>query len=215
MIYLSAGEYENYGLQATTPLVWVASASALIEAHCRRLTLGVSSYTERLRLPGERGVVRLTYLPLVAQGQATSPLVSARGRFGWPRRGEQHNWYGSGLGYEASVEVLQAFALPGTWTAVDPASIDYCAETGELTLPMNALGFSFNELEVTYTAGLATVPNAVKFACAQIARNGLATPALTVKSGTLDRMHLEYFASTLLDNDVVALLAPYVAQKVA
>lgn len=215
MIYLSAGEYENYGLQATTPLAWVASASALIEAHCRRPTLGVSSYTERLRMPGERGVVRVTYLPLVTQGQAATPIAGARGRLGWPRRGERAMGSGLGLGYEASVEVMQAFGLAGNWTTIDPATIDCCAETGELTLPVNVLGFVFNELEVTYTAGLATVPETVKIACAQIVRNGMATPALTVKSGTLDRIHLEYFASTLLDNDVVALLAPYVAQKVA
>jgi hypothetical protein len=87
--------------------------------------------------------------------------------------------------------------------------------TGELSFPPNVLGFVFNEVEVSYTAGLATIPGAVKAACAQIVRNGLATPALTVKSGTLDRMHLEYFANTLVDSDVMTMLAPYVAQKVA
>jgi hypothetical protein len=45
-------------------------------------------------------------------------------------------------------------------------------------------------------------------------RNAQATPALNVRAGNLDRMHLEYFADTLIDQNVRALLAPYVAQKV-
>ena len=119
------------------------------------------------------------------------------------------------MGYEASAEAMQAFGLTGSWTTIDPATIDCCAETGEIVLAVNQLGFAFNEVEVTYTAGMATIPEAVKSACAQVVRNGMATPGLMVKAGTLDRMHLEYFSNTLVDADVAALLAPYVAQKVA
>jgi hypothetical protein len=61
---------------------------------------------------------------------------------------------------------------------------------------------------------LEETPSAVKTACAQIVRNALATPALNVRAGQLDRMHVQYFADTLLGADVCALLAPWVAQKV-
>jgi hypothetical protein len=37
---------------------------------------------------------------------------------------------------------------------------------------------------------------------------------LNVRAGTLDRMHLEYFSDSLLDQSVRGLLAPFVAQKV-
>jgi hypothetical protein len=56
MNYLQPSEYETYGLDATTGLAWVTAASAVIDAHCRRITLGVNQYTERLRTEdGEAG----------------------------------------------------------------------------------------------------------------------------------------------------------------
>ena len=106
------------------------------------------------------------------------------------------------------------FGLPGTWNAIDPASIDVFPQTGELSLPVNAIGLGYSEIEIVYTAGLEVISDKVKVACAQIVRNAQATPALNVKAGTLDRMHLDYFSDTLLDQTVRALLAPYVAQKV-
>src|SRR5271166_4461444 len=49
MNYLQPSEYETYGLDATTGPAWVTAASAIIDAHCRRITLGINQYTERLR----------------------------------------------------------------------------------------------------------------------------------------------------------------------
>ena len=117
---------------------------------------------------------------------------------------------GDGLGYD----VAQAFALPGTWSTLDPARLDYATDTGEITLPINSLGLPYNEVELTYTAGLVEIPDAVKFACAQIIRNAQATPALNVRAGNIDKMHLEYFSDSLFDGTVARLLAAYVAQKV-
>jgi len=54
----------------------------------------------------------------------------------------------------------------------------------------------------------------VKAACAQIVRNAQSTPALNVRRGRLDRMYMDYFSDSLLDDTVRELLAPYVAQKV-
>lgn len=207
MIYLSPNEYQEHGLEASTPASWAAAASALIDAYCRRPSLGVQQYTERLRVTSGRPTVRLSYLPLAAVAQAT-PLVSVRARYGVPRRAET---LAEG---EYAALVAQAFSLPGTWTALDVAAVDVCCDSGELTLPANPLGIGFNEVEITYNAGLAAVPEAVKTACAQIVRNALSTPALNVRAGNLDRMHLQYFADSLLDSDVRTLLAPWVAQKV-
>jgi len=53
MNYLQPSEYELYGLEATTAVAWVTAASAVIDAHCKRITLAVNQYTERLR-NGER-----------------------------------------------------------------------------------------------------------------------------------------------------------------
>ncbi|HTS52700.1 MAG TPA: hypothetical protein VMH26_05460 [Burkholderiales bacterium] len=220
MIYLDASEYGTYGLENTVPAAWIAAASSLIDAHCRRPTLGVSQYVERVRLRPDRNTVRLTYLPLATVAPATSPMVAARGRYAVPRRGEDRpmgqlalNPGQTPIG-DLAFDVALLFGLPGTWSALDVTSIDFCVDTGELTLPSNPLGFGYNEVEVTYTAGLDQIPDVVKFACAQIVRNAQATPALNVRAGSLERMQLEYFADTLLDPTVCASLAPYVAQKV-
>ena len=107
-----------------------------------------------------------------------------------------------------------AFGLPGTWSDLDVSLAEYCAESGEVRVPLNVLGLGYGELEIAYTAGLDPLPTAIKVACAQIVRNAQATPALNVRAGNLDRMHLEYFSDSLVDQSVRTLLAPHVAQKV-
>lgn len=195
-----------YGVDATTPPALVGSASALIDAHCRRATLAVAQYEERVRMMPDRNIIRLTYLPLALLEPATSPLVSARGRFSIPRRGE---WPFDDL----RLDVALAFGLPGSWSNIDPASVDFDSSTGELSLPLNLVGLWFSEVELVYTAGFAVIPDAVKYACAQVVRNAQATPAVNVKVGRVDRMRMDYFAPDLLDATVRSLLAPFVAQK--
>lgn len=207
MNYLLPSEYEAYGLDATLAPAWVAAASTLIDGYCRRSTLAVAEYEERIRIGNDRSTVRLTYLPLSAVAPALTPIVSAKGRYAMPRRGE---WPFSDLGSDVAL----MFGLPGTWNAIDPAAIDVYPQTGELALPVNVVGLAYIEVDVVYTAGLALLPDAVKFACAQIVRNAQSTPALNVKTGRVDRMRLDYFSDTLLDQTVRTFLEPYVAQKV-
>lgn len=206
MNYLSPSEYQLYGIDTTTEPALVGAASSLIDAHCRRTTLAVAQYEERIRMMPDRNTVRLTYLPLTALAPATSPIVSARGRFTIPRRGE---WPFDDL----RQDIALAFGLPGTWSNIEPASIDFDAITGELVLPLNLVGLWFSEVELAYTAGFDLIPDAIKYACAQIVRNAQSAPALNVKAGRVDRMRMDYFAPDLLDTSVRALLAPYVAQK--
>lgn len=206
MNYLESSEYLSYGLEATTDSSWVTAASAIVDAHCRRATLGVQQYQERVKMPSEMNTVRLSYLPLVTVAPATTPIVTLQGRYGIPRRGE---WPLP----EMNLEFAMVFALPGSWTTIDPASIDIWPESGELTFPVNVLGLFFNEVDVVYNAGLATIPSAVKVACAQIVKNAQVTPALNVKAGRIDRMRLDYFGDALVDENVRSLLEPYVARK--
>ena len=203
MNYLDASELEVYGLEETTPESAVTAASALMDAHCRRETLGVAEYTERIRLNG-RGVVRLTYLPLATVSPAVTPLKSVKVRYGMPRRGELNSITGDAA----------LFGILDEWTAVGAEMLDFDARTGEVTLPTHPLGFGYHEVEITYTAGLDAMTGALKCACAQIVRNCQATPALNVKANGIDHMQMEYFSDSLLDEGVRKLLAPYVAQKV-
>jgi hypothetical protein len=103
--------------------------------------------------------------------------------------------------------------LPGQWTAIDPTLVDYDSNTGELTLPWNVLGLTYNEVAVTYTAGLATIGDDIKTACAQIVRNAQSTPALNASKTRIDTMQMQYFSSSLVDETVQAWLRPYVANR--
>jgi hypothetical protein len=205
MAYLEPAEYPNYGLPAETTADWITAATALINSYCRRPDLNVIQYTERLRMTGGSQTVRLSYLPLAPQGTATTPLVSIEGRYAKPRRGE--------IVDGPMFEIVWAFSLPGQWTAIDPASVDYDPNTGELTLPWNVLGLPYNEVAVTYTAGLATIGDDVKTACAQIVRNAQSTPALNASKTKIDTMQMQYFSSSLVDETVQAWLRPYVANR--
>src|SRR5438067_13738611 len=117
MVYLQPSEYETYGLESTTPAALVAAASSLIDSHCRRPTLAVAQYVERLRLRERRNAVRLSYLPLTPVAPATSPLVAARGRYGLRRRGQSEapNFFS---------EIMRVLPLPGTCITPHSAQFD-------------------------------------------------------------------------------------------
>ncbi len=205
MAYLEPAEYTNYGLPAGTTADWITAATALINSYCRRPDLNVIQYEERLRITTGSQTVRLSYLPLVPLGSATSSLVSIKGRYAKPRRGELPN--------ELLSQIVWVFSLPGSWTAIDISLVDCDANTGELTLPWNIFGLPYNEVQVTYTAGLATIGDDVKSACAQLVRNAEATPALNASMSKIDTMQMKYFSSSLIDETVQAWLRPYVANR--
>jgi hypothetical protein len=205
MAYLQPTDYPNYGLPAGTTVDWITAASTLINSYCRRPDLNVIQYTERLRLISGSQTVILSYLPLAQLGTATTPIVSIEGRYTRPRRGELPN--------EPLLEIALALSLPGQWAAIDPNSVDFDPNTGELTLPWNVLGLPYNEVAVTYTAGLPAIGDDVKTACAQIVRNAQSTPALNASKTKIDTMQMQYFSSSLVDETVQAWLRPYVANR--
>ncbi|RRA48222.1 hypothetical protein [Acidipila sp. EB88] len=203
MGYLQPTEYESYGLSADTTDDWITVASALMEAYCRRASLAVAQYTERLRITSGAQAVRLTYLPLAAAPPGSLPFVSVQARYSHPRRGELADNCG---------ELWQAFSLPRSWVALDPASLDWTPD-GEITLPCSVLGLAFNELAVTYTAGLSVIPDAVKSACALIVKSAQSTPSMNVKTNRVDMLQVQYFSDQLVDSTVKTLLRPWVANR--
>jgi hypothetical protein len=205
MAYLEPADYPNYGLPAATTADWITAATALINSYCRRPDLNVIQYIERLRVTSGAQTVLLSFLPLAPLATATTPIVAIEGRYARPRRGE--------LPQEPLVEIAMAFSLPGQWTAIDPSTVDFDPANGELTLPWNVLGLPYNEVRVTYTAGLATIGDDIKSACAQIVRNAQATPSLNTSMSKLDTMQVKYFSSSLVDETVQAWLRPYVASR--
>jgi hypothetical protein len=205
MAYLQPADYPNFGLPDGTSADWITAATALINSYCRRPDLNVTQYSERLRLTSGSQSVRLTFLPLAALETAATPIVKIEGRYANSRRGE--------IPENPLVDIARALSLPGQWTSIDPAAVDFDASSGELTLPWNVLGLPYNEIAVTYTAGSSVIGDDVKAACAQIVRNAQSTPALNASKTRIDTMQVQYFSSSLLDETVQQWLRPYVANR--
>ena len=117
------------------------------------------------------------------------------------------------LGWDFAAEIATVFGLPGAWVDIDINTVDVNTATGELRLAECVFALRYSEVEVTYTAGVASVPDAVKVACAQIVRNAQATPGLNVKANTMNGLQMQYFSDSLLDAQVRALLRPFVAER--
>jgi hypothetical protein len=198
MGYLLPAEYAAYGLTAETADAWVTAASAMMEAHCKRPTLLSASYTERVRISPHSQRVRLSYAPLVS-------VDAVRARYGRLRENcdPMQAWF------------AETFSICGEWVTVEPSTLEVETTLGEFRFPWNAMGMRFVEADVTYTAGLATVPDAVKVACAQIVKNAQATPGLNVRSSKMDTLQTQYFSDSLIDSQVRALLRPYVAERMS
>ncbi|GAA3752781.1 hypothetical protein [Terriglobus aquaticus] len=200
MVYLQPGDYALNGLDDETPDALVAAASALIDAFCRRASLGVISYVERLRFARDGRTLRLSYGPVVA-------ITACRTRL---RRMRPDRW--SAMPFTQLQADAMAFGLGGTWNTIDPTTLSISVD-GEAELPTNLLGVPADEAEITYTAGYATIPAPVQMACAQIVRNAQSTPGLNVKRQHVDALEMDYFSNTLLDADVQRLLQPYCATR--
>ena len=203
MGYLLPAEYAGFGLPAETAAAWVTAASAMMEAYCRRPTLNTASYTERMRVPLGPQTVRLSYSPLVS-------VDAVKARYARGRHEEM-------LLLPVQQEFAEVFGLPGRWVDVDVSMLEVSLPTGEFRFgceaPGSLMGLRYEEAEVTYTAGLAVIPDAVKVACAQIVKNAQATPGLNVKSSKMDTLQTQYFSDSLIDSQVQAILRPYVAER--
>ncbi|MBS1813596.1 MAG: hypothetical protein JSS87_01840 [Acidobacteria bacterium] len=196
MVYLEPGEYARFGLDDETGDSLVVSASAMIDAFCRRQGFDVKQYTERLRFApcGRRVMVSAT--PVVN-------VVSAR------VRAERRR---TAMFADAMEAAVAAFGLEGSWANVAVEEMEVSA-LGEISFAAQTFGAPWTEAEVVYTAGWETVPDAVKVACAQVVRNAQAMPALNVKRTTVDAMQMEYFSGALLDEEVKRMLRPFVATR--
>lgn len=119
---------------------------------------------------------------VVAVGSTTvSPILSASGRYGYPRRGMQAIYpdlnYGMNL-----LQVASYFGGPPQWTLIDPSSIDYDTATGEVWIPAGLYMSQYTEVVMTYNSGFSpipipgvqSIPNAIKQACVGIIKNFLA-----------------------------------------
>ncbi len=188
-----------YGLEDSTDPALIRVASDLVDAFCQRDSLLVTQVFERNRLPDGVPITRASVTPLAIVAPATTPFISVRARHGIQR--------GAG-GEGALAEMLAPFGGPPAWVDLAPSQVEYNAATGELWLPAGIFGAPYTDVELTYTAGYAQVPEAAKLACAQIIRNVESHPAANVRGVRLDSMRLDYAIIPLTNTNFHVILSP-------
>lgn len=108
-------------------------------------------------------------------GTTLSPIISASGRYGYARRGQQQVY--PDLNYAANVlQIASFFGGPPQFTPIDPSMCDFDAKTGEIWVPAGLYLSQYTEILITYNSGFdpLRMPNAIKHATASLVRNLLA-----------------------------------------
>ena len=151
MGYLLPAEYVEYGLPADTTDDWITTASSLIESYCRRASLNPTQYSERQRLSG--GIASDGAQLYAADHRRTQCQRTGRcaGSL-WsssPWRASRSDAGADRLGFQRSGQLERARPHHCRLSIED---------TGELIFPRNFLGIGYNEVKVTYTAGVDTIP---------------------------------------------------------
>ncbi len=140
-----------------------------------------------------------------------SPLVSASGRYGYARRGQQQVY--PDLNYAANVlQIASFFGGPPQFTPIDITSIDFDPRTGELWLPAGLYLSQYTEVLLTYNAGFdpLRLPPAIQHATASLVRNLLSRGggATGLKGFGAGRIRAE-FTEDLIDVNIANLLSAY------
>ncbi|SRR6266566_5239379 len=147
----------------------------------------------------------------VSRGSTVTPLISASGRYGYARRGQQQVY--PDLNYAANVlQIASFFGGPPQFTLIDISMADFDARTGEIWVPAGLYLSQYTEVVITYNAGFdpLRLPNAIKHATASLVRNLLARGggATGLKGFGAGRIRAE-FTEDLIDKNLQEMLLAY------
>jgi hypothetical protein len=157
-------------------------------------------------MPQGRPLTTLAYTPVVQ-------LWSGQGRYGYGRRGDASRYMVDEFNLLAA---LSHFGGPPVWeffpltnTGVDP-------ETGQVWVPAGVMLAYYSEVNLWYVAGYqyANLPDAIKFACAEIITNlsSISPAAANMKSWRAGDTQIQLFAASALSADTKARLDPFRAK---
>lgn len=156
-------------------------------------------------MPQGRPLTTLAYTPVAR-------LLSGQGRYGYGRRGESSRYMVDEFNLLAS---LSHFGGPPVWEAFPLTNTGLDAETGQVWVPAGVMLAYYSEINLWYVAGFAqaNLPDAIKFACAQLITAGMKLPQMgNVKSFKAGDTQIQMFASSLLSDDSKAQLNPFRAK---
>lgn len=159
--------------------------------------------TERRYQPKMRSEVMLAHIPVAR-------VVGGTGRYGYGRRGDAAAYNTDNFNLLAS---LMKFGGPPAWEiwpANTSAGIE--AETGLLWVPAGIMLAYYSEVKVRYVAGFqySNLPSDVKLACAQLIGTMMNNPNLgDVSMYQAGDTKVQQFASSVISDDIKAMLGPY------
>jgi len=144
-------------------------------------------------------------------GSTVTPLISASGRYGYARRGQQQVY--PDLNYAANVLQIASFSGgPPQFTGIDITACDYDKKTGEIWVPAGLYLSQYTEVLITYNSGFdpLAMPRAIKHATASLVRNLLSRGggATGLKGFGAGRIRAE-FTEDLIDVNIQNMLAAY------
>jgi hypothetical protein len=144
-------------------------------------------------------------------GSTLTPLLSASGRYGYARRGQQQVY--PDLNYAANIlQIASFFGGPPQFTNIDVTMVDVDARTGECWVPAGLYLSQYTEVLITYNSGFhpLRLPNAIKHATASLVRNllsrgGGATGLTSFRAGQISAG----FTDDLIDVNIQNMLQAY------
>lgn len=171
-------------------------------------------YTASGSVPGEPNYFYTGALPntqFLQNSTTLTPLVSASGRYGYARRGQQQVY--PDLNYAANVlQIASFFGGPPQFTSIDVTSCDFDPRTGEVWVPAGLYLSQYTEVLLIYNSGFdpLRMPNAIKHATASLVRNllvrgGGATGLTRFGAGRIQAD----FTPDLIDTNIQSLLQAY------
>lgn len=158
--------------------------------------------TEKRYLPKNRSEVMLGHTPVAR-------IVGGTGRYAYGRRGDAAAYNMDNFNLLASINKFGGPPAWEIWPANTPAGID--ASTGQLWVPAGILLAYYSEVKVRYVAGYqySNLPDVVKMACARLINAIQQDPQIgNLKAYKAGDTAIELFSSTVLSDDVKAMLQP-------
>jgi hypothetical protein len=156
-------------------------------------------------MPQGRPITTLAYTPVMR-------LLSGQGRYGYGRRGDASRYQVDEFNLLAS---LSHFGGPPVWEFFPLQNTGVDAETGQVWVPAGVMLDYYSEVNLWYVAGYAqaNLPDAIKFACAElITATALVPPMGAVKSYKAGDTQIQMFAASLLSDDTKRQLDPFRAK---
>ena len=186
-----------------------ATLTQVVNSHAFGATLDYGLVIEEQKyLPESRPITFAAKTPLMR-------VIAGVGRYAYGRRGDAANYQMDQFNLLAA---LSKFGGPPVWEIFQPTNLSIDPATGQMWIPAGVMLAYYSEIKVRYVAGYAyaNLPAEIKLACAQLVTNLATNPMLgNIKTTKAGDTAMTQFSSSVISDDIKALLAPWRARLFA